>query len=70
MAKCCHPLRGGGGGLSRISKCLCDRVCGFNSSLVSLTIMDSDVIYCIYSLIGVYRGLFELGAHTRPGAYY
>ena len=59
MAKCCHPLRGGGGGLSRISKCLCDRVCDFNSSLVSLTIdhsrsnaiMDSanDVISCIFA---------------------
>ena len=32
--------------------------------------MDSDVIYCIHSLIGVYRRLFELGAHSRPGAYY
>ena len=63
MAKCCHP-RGGGGGLSRSSKCLCDPVCGFNSSLVSLTIdrslsmyvhaiMDSDVIYCT-AYIGAY----------------
>ena len=32
--------------------------------------MDSDVIYCIHSLIGVYRRLFELGGHSRPGAYY
>ena len=32
--------------------------------------MDSDVIYCIHSLIGVYRRLFGLGAHSRPGAYY
>ena len=35
------PPSEGGGGLSRISKCLCDRVWGFNSSLVSLAIDHS-----------------------------
>ena len=29
--------------------------------------MDSEAVYCIYSLIGVYRRLFELGAYYWYG---
>ena len=66
MATCCHPLRGGGGGgLSHISKCLYDRVCGFNSSLISLTIDNSRTVQITFIFIDFHVCDFAFALKTQ-----